>query len=85
MILRPPLATTHGSPISDFKVSPGRVFPAIELVDLYPLFTHLLDVQPQPNNGTWGRVSSMLVSAAPCPAPRHAPLLLILLLLPALS
>ena len=44
----------------DFK-SDGSVHEGIELVDVYQIFTKLLNVPAQPNNGSWDNVRNMLV------------------------
>ncbi|CAL8092393.1 unnamed protein product [Orchesella dallaii] len=43
----------------------GVAHPPIEMVDLYQIFTHLLDIPSNPNNGSWPRVSNMFSSALP--------------------
>lgn len=43
----------------DFK-SDGGVYPGIELVDVYQIFTKLLNIPAQPHNGTWDHVRDML-------------------------
>jgi len=50
----------------DFKAT-GEVYPAIKLVDVYQVLTHVLGVPPQANNGTWDDVRDLLVdpNAAP--------------------
>jgi len=44
----------------DFK-STGSEYPPIKLVDVYQVFTHLLGLDPQPNNGTWEDVKDLLL------------------------
>jgi len=44
----------------DFKAT-GEEFPPIKLVDVYQVLTHVLGVNPQPNNGTWEHVKDLLV------------------------
>lgn len=36
----------------------------INLVDIYQIYAHVLDLEPQPNNGSWSRVRSYLTSSA---------------------
>ena len=49
----------------------------MELVDVYQVLTHLLDIEARPHNGTWDTVRHMLSPAnAPRPAPAGAALLL---------
>ncbi|CAG7821731.1 unnamed protein product [Allacma fusca] len=38
----------------------NEVFPPINMVDIYQLYTHCLGIAPQPNNGTWTNVVGML-------------------------
>ncbi|ODN05640.1 Ectonucleotide pyrophosphatase/phosphodiesterase family member 6 [Orchesella cincta] len=40
----------------------GLVHPPIQLVDVYQIFAHLLDIPARPHNGSWTRVSGMLTS-----------------------
>ncbi|MEW5837028.1 MAG: ectonucleotide pyrophosphatase/phosphodiesterase [Pseudomonadota bacterium] len=42
----------------------GVVYPAFPNVDVYPLMTHLLGLEPRPNDGDYGQVKDMLVPAA---------------------
>ena len=49
----------------------------MELVDVYQVLTHLLDIEARPHNGTWAAVRHMLSPAsAPRPALAGAALLL---------
>ncbi|ODM96364.1 Ectonucleotide pyrophosphatase/phosphodiesterase family member 6 [Orchesella cincta] len=41
----------------------GLIHPPIKMVDLYQIFTYLLDIPSRPNNGSWARVSEMFSSA----------------------
>ncbi len=52
--------------------SDGRVYPAIELVDLYQMFCFLLDVDPLPNDGVWNRIRAMLRNGSAFTAPNAA-------------
>ena len=45
-----------------FQQTSGEVYPAIELVDVYQIFCHLLDIEPQDNDGVWERVNALLKS-----------------------
>ena len=60
----------------------GKVHPPIKLVDVYQMFTKLLGVPPQPNNGTWENVMDMLVdpSSAPSDSPSYLVLSLVVFL-----
>jgi len=40
------------------------VVPEFPNVDVYPLMTHLLDIVPQPNDGSYDQVKDMLRPAA---------------------
>lgn len=47
--------------------------PPIELVDIYQMLCHLMDVQQEPNDGVWERIKSLLrnsslsiLRSAPC-------------------
>jgi predicted AlkP superfamily pyrophosphatase or phosphodiesterase len=39
----------------------GLVVPEFDNVDIYPLLTHVLHIKPQPNDGNYAEVKSMLV------------------------
>ena len=39
----------------------GLVVPEFDNVDIYPLLTHVLGIEPRPNDGTYAEVASMLV------------------------
>ena len=45
-----------------FQQTSGEVYPAIELVDVYQIFCHLVDIEPQDNDGVWERVNALLKS-----------------------
>ena len=48
--------------ISDFHSDgESKVHPALHLVDVYQMFTKLLGVPPQPNNGSWENVMDLLL------------------------
>merc|ERR1719188_2429222 len=47
-----------------FQKTGGEIYPAIELVDVYQIFCHLLDIEPQDNDGVWERVKALLRNAA---------------------
>ena len=65
----------------DFK-SDGSVHAGIELVDVYQIFTRLLNVPAQPNNGTWDNVRYMLVDPSGAESSRMvSPALLIVSIL----
>lgn len=36
----------------------------IDLVDIYQIYAHVLDLEPQPHNGSWSRVRSYLTNSA---------------------
>jgi len=38
--------------------------PAIELVDIYQMLCHLMDVHPEPNDGVWERIKNLLRNSA---------------------
>ena len=50
--------------------------PPLHLVDVYQMFTKLLGVPPQPNNGSWENVMDLLVD--PNTASSQSPGLLLL-------
>ncbi|XP_037081790.1 glycerophosphocholine cholinephosphodiesterase ENPP6-like [Pollicipes pollicipes] len=51
----------------DFK--DGYRQPPMELIDTYQVLAHVLDIEPQPHNGSWERVRDMLSpAAAPSPS-----------------
>jgi len=40
----------------------GLVVPEFDNVDIYPLLTHVLHIKPQPNDGNYAEVKSMLIA-----------------------
>jgi hypothetical protein len=38
--------------------------PPIELVDIYELLCHLMNIKPQPNDGIWDRIKNLLRNSA---------------------
>jgi len=40
----------------------GLVVPEFDNVDIYPLLTHVLRIKPQPNDGNYAEVKSMLIA-----------------------
>lgn len=36
----------------------------IKLVDIYQMYAHVLNIEPQPHNGSWARVRSYLTNDA---------------------
>lgn len=49
--------------LPDFITNPDPQ-PAIELVDIYELLCHLMNIKPQPNDGIWERIKSLLKNSA---------------------
>ena len=48
-----------------FKSS-GKIYPAIELVDIYQLICNLLNLEPLQNDGVWDRIKAMLRNSSTC-------------------
>ncbi len=48
---------------SDFIENPDAQ-PPIELVDIYELLCHLMNIKPQPNDGIWDRIKNLLKNSA---------------------
>ena len=40
--------------------------PAIEIVDLYQMFCHLLNIKPAENDGVWDRIRALLRNSSSC-------------------
>ena len=54
------------------------MFPSIQLVDVYQVFTKLLGIPAQPNNGSWDAVRDLLVDPSTAPGPPHGHLVIIM-------